>query len=125
MKQAGYWVESDSGDRGIYVDGITHIFLDTGTLTSGDLQRLEISGTTLVYKLNGTSLNGAGTTDNTYSSAGKLGIYSYKFNVATNPGEGLDNWEGGNIVSTQDTPELRGRPFGLRGQVQMHQLLAQ
>jgi hypothetical protein len=28
-------------------------------------------------------------------------------------------------VSAQDTPELRGRPFGLRGQVQMHQLLAQ
>ncbi len=28
-------------------------------------------------------------------------------------------------TASQDTPELRGRPFGLRGQVQMNQLLAQ
>jgi hypothetical protein len=27
-------------------------------------------------------------------------------------------------VASQDAPELRGRPFGLRGQQQMHQLLA-
>jgi hypothetical protein len=28
------------------------------------------------------------------------------------------------VASTQDTPELYGRPYGLRGQRQMHQLLA-
>jgi hypothetical protein len=28
-------------------------------------------------------------------------------------------------AGAQDTPELRGRPFGLHGQAQMHQLLSQ
>lgn len=47
-------------------------------------------------------------------------------------GEGSSNgWGQAAVVyklaggAAQDTPELRGRPFGLRGQVQMNQLLAQ
>jgi hypothetical protein len=81
---------------------------------------IEVQGSTIVIKLNGTTL-GASFSDSAVT-AGSAGL--------NNSGDSgtprtQNNWEGGDFgAAAQDTPELYGRPAGQSGQRQMHQLLA-
>ena len=65
----------------------------TTTLVSGDLVRIEMTGTTLTTFLAGSSSGQPGGTDATISS-GELGLFMYN---GPNANAELDNWEGGNL----------------------------
>ncbi len=96
---------------------------------TGDNQTLGTSGTGWTIPTNGSEGNGA---------AQYVGAVAYKIVAASQSDTETFTWSGtfasgwtADIrtylapAAAQDTPELRGRPFGLRGQTQMHQLLAQ
>lgn len=93
----GYTIDSHSGDRELtkwVASSESILYSDAGTLSNGDLQRIEVAGNVLVYKLNGSSLNGAGTTDNTRAS-GALALVIYDNQATTE----MDDWEGGNLTA--------------------------
>jgi hypothetical protein len=115
----GYTIDSNNGDRFMEVlPGFGSMYHDTGALATSDVQRIEASGNSISYKLNGATLSTV--TDNTWTS-GSAGLQIY--GVAGDAVR-VDNWEGGNLGAVaQDTPELYGEPR--LSSRQMQQLLAQ
>jgi hypothetical protein len=61
----------------------------TGTCSTGDTMKLEISGTTLTGYINGVSV---GTASDSSLSTGNPGIWSFD-----DSGQELNDWEGGNV----------------------------
>lgn len=106
--------------RKVIAGSSTQFSATTKTINSGAVLRLEVSGTNLTAYIN--SVSQATATDSAISS-GSAGLYLFA-DTGVITDAVIDNWEGGDLGG-QDTPELRGRPFGLLGQIQMHQLLAQ
>lgn len=84
----------------------TSILTGTATIANGDTQQLEVQGTTLNIKRNGTSLNTVG--DSAIAS-GQFGITVVSIANAGTTGV-LDDWEGGDFT-------LAGLPPGLGPQV--------
>lgn len=114
-----YWVTCGAGFPEIYkrvAGAYTVLSSGSGAYAGGDTLYLSAQSTTVTYKRNGA---GTFTATDSAISAGFAGLFTVDGSAA------MDNFEGGDLASTQDTPELRGRPGGLRGETQMRQLLAQ
>lgn len=96
-------------------------------LTVGQTYRAEcrVSGSTLSMWVDGVQV-GINTTDTDLSAAGFPGLYFIQATASGSTGYHVDNFAAiDDTAGTQDTPELYGRPYGVRGQTQMSQLLAQ
>ena len=76
----------------------TQLWLRTQAFTNGDTLRLEVSGSTLTAKLNGTAI-GTTYTDASPIASGRAGIaFSSSETAAT-----LDDWEGGDLAAVTPT----------------------
>lgn len=104
-KQHGYWIELANTDRGLYVDGASLIFSDSGALANNDVHYLEVIGSTLKVKINGSTINGSGTTDSTYATAGKLGVYMFGNSLAN--ALRLDDWLGDSLGGGGGGPTVK------------------
>jgi hypothetical protein len=97
---SGYFAFPNGGSIKLYrLDSGSFNLLNTlgSGITDGSVIRLEITGTTLNVKVNGTSV---GTFTDTNYSSGSPGIASYSSGR-------LDNWTGGPIAVSAETPLKR------------------
>ena len=75
-------------------------YATVGAWSVGDVLRLEISGTTLTPKRNGTVISAIGAKTDTSLSSGSAGICGYD----TNSDCRLDDWQGGDLGGAADVP---------------------
>lgn len=102
--------------------GGTHLAsMPGGAVTSGDVLFAQIIGSTIYGYKNGVLM--ASATDTTFTTGNPgLGTYIHNRTATGDPTQ----WGFSDFTAqiVQDTPELRGRPFGYRGQSQMQQIMA-
>lgn len=107
----GYGLEAASGNTrylGKLVGNVyTELANNLATFTANDVYRMEVSGTSLVVKVNGSNIFSV--TDASLAS-GRAGLAGYGSSSGTTA---WDDWEGGNLGATavSDVPMRRMRSF--------------
>lgn len=99
ISDVGYMCEATNGDR--YIEKtpgtFTVLYNDAGALAVNDIQYISAVGTTITYKINGSTVQAV--TDNSYTS-GKAGL-TISSTSSTNR---IDDWEGGNVTAAANLP---------------------
>jgi hypothetical protein len=92
--------------------GVTTLATTTDTFASGDTIRLEVSGTALTAKKNGSAFSPALSATDGDIGSGQPG-FVVKCNSATLTNVEVDNFEGGDLVTGRTTKNTRAFPLGM------------
>ena len=103
----GFYADGSGGGKTFLFKMVSGTWTQLGStgaaLSANDLLRLEISGTTLTPKVNGSTQSPPGTQTDSALSSGAAGLSGYSLSTAMR----LDDWEGGNLAGTPVMPRSR------------------
>ena len=103
----GFYADGSGGGKTFLFKMVAGTWTQLGSLgaalSANDVLRLEINGTTLTPKVNGTTQSPPGTQSDSALSSGAAGLSGYSVSTSMR----LDDWEGGNLAGATVLPRPR------------------